>query len=140
MKRRMRTAAGVLVMTGAIALLAGCAALNGGGAGTDSGAGDDEMVAQSDVVGTWTSDEKGKPTLTFDDAGKVSGTDGCNGIGSTYKVEGDRVLIESFVSTMMACPGVDDWLRGVREVQLSGDELQVFNSSGAEIGTLQRES
>ena len=138
MKRRMWTAAGVFAMTGAIALLAGCAALNGGGAGTDSG--DDEMVAQSDVVGTWTSDEKGKPTLTFDDAGKVSGTDGCNGINSTYKVEGDRVLIESFASTLKACLGVDDWLRAVSEVQVSGDELQVFNDSGAEIGTLQRES
>ena len=130
----------MLAMTGAIALLAGCAALNGGGTGTDSGAGDDEMVAQSDVVGTWISDEKGKPTLTFDDAGKVSGTDGCNGIGSTYKVEGDRVLIESFASTLKACLGVDDWLRAVSEVQVSGDELQVFNDSGAEIGTLQRES
>lgn len=139
MKRRKLTAAGVFAMTGAIALLAGCAALNGG-AGTNSGAGDDEMVAQSEVVGTWTSDEKGKPTLTFDDSGEVSGTDGCNGITSTYKVDGDRVLIESFASTLKACLGVDDWLRGVREVQLSDDELQVFNSEGTEIGTLQREA
>lgn len=139
MKRRKLTAAGAFAMTGAIALLAGCAALNGG-AGANSGAGDDEMVAQSEVVGTWTSDEKGKPTLTFDDSGEVSGTDGCNGITSTYKVDGDRVLIESFASTLKACLGVDDWLRGVREVQLSNDELQVFNSKGAEIGTLQREA
>ncbi|KTR81432.1 hypothetical protein NS354_12460 [Leucobacter chromiiresistens] len=98
------------------------------------------MIEQADVVGTWFSDEQGKPTLTFDDSGKVSGTDGCNGIGSTYAIDGDRVRIKSFVSTMMGCPGVDDWLRGVREVRLSGDELLVFNSSGDEIGTLQREA
>ena len=127
-------------MVGGAALLAGCASLNADGSGTDGETGDAEMIEQSDVVGTWFSDEKGKPRLTFDESGKVSGSDGCNGIGSTYSIEGDRVLIESFVSTMMACPGVDDWLRKVREVQPSGDELQVFNSSGEEIGTLQREA
>lgn len=134
----MRTTTGVFAMVGAVALLAGCSALNGG-TNTDAGAGDDGMISQADVVGTWISDEKGNPKLTFDESGTVTGTDGCNGINSTYTVEGDRALIESFASTLMACPGVDDWLRGVREVQLSGDELQVFNSSGTEIGTLQRE-
>ncbi|MEV8337579.1 META domain-containing protein [Leucobacter sp. NPDC077196] len=140
MKRRTRLTAGFFTMIGAVAMLTSCAALNGGGSGTDAGAGEAEMVEQADVVGTWMSDEKGNPKLTFEEDGKVSGTDGCNGIGSTYTIEGDRVVIESFVSTMMACPGVDDWLRGVREVQLSNDELQVFNSEGAEIGTLQRDA
>ncbi|SDQ17711.1 META domain-containing protein [Leucobacter chromiiresistens] len=139
MKRRMRWAAGIAAVVGGAALLVGCASLSADGSGTDGETGDAEMIEQADVVGTWFSDEQGKPTLTFDESGKVSGTDGCNGIGSTYTIEGDRVRIENFVSTMMACPGVDDWLRGVSEVQLSGDELQVFNDSGDEIGTLQRQ-
>lgn len=140
MKRRTSMAAGIFALAGGIALLTSCASLNGSGSGTDAGTGDAEMMEQAEVVGTWVSDEKGKPTLTFDESGKVSGTDGCNGIGSTYTIDGDRVLIESFVSTMMACPGVDDWLRKVREVQPNGDELRIFNSTGEEIGTLQREA
>ncbi|MGW9022285.1 META domain-containing protein [Leucobacter chromiiresistens] len=136
----MRWAAGVAAVVGGAALLAGCASLSADGSGTDGETGDSEMIEQADVVGTWFSDEQGKPTLTFHESGEVSGTDGCNGIGSTYVIDGDRVRIKSFVSTMMGCPGVDDWLRGVREVQLSGDELQVFNDSGDEIGTLQRQA
>lgn len=94
----------------------------------------------TEIVGTWTSDEKGNPRLAFENAGTVTGTDGCNGISTIYTIEGDRVALEKFASTRMACQGVNDWLRSVREVTVDGDTLQVFNGKGDEIGTLNRES
>ena len=123
-----------------LGLLAGCASLSSNGGAESSGGSEGMALKAEDLAGSWTSDETGQPTLTFDEAGKVSGTDGCNGIGSSYTIEHDVARIERFVSTMMACPGVDDWLRGVAEVRLSGEELTVVNSAGEEIGTLQRAS
>lgn len=98
----------------------------------------DDSSLEANVLGTWASDEQGNPKLVFDDAGTVSGTDGCNGIGSTYTVQGDRVLVAPYAATMMACMGVDDWLRGVSEVSVDGDTMQVFNKKGVEIGSLAR--
>lgn len=97
------------------------------------------MDAPDDLIGTWTSDEKGNPTLTFDADGTVTGTDGCNGIVTAITVDGDRILIEETISTLRACIGVDDWLRGLREVAVDGDTLRVMDEDGTEIGTLARE-
>ncbi|WP_449281029.1 META domain-containing protein [Leucobacter sp.] len=116
-----------------VAALTACA--NGAQEGDPAG----QDTAQQ-VLGEWTSDEQGNPTLDFADDGTVRGTDGCNGISSTYTVERDRVLVEKFAATLMACPGVDDWLRAVREVSVDGDTMTVRNGAGEEIGTLQRAS
>ncbi len=95
-------------------------------------------AVQEELLGTWTSDETGSPHLEFHEDGKVKGTDGCNGISTSYTIEGDRVMLKKFASTLKACEGVDDWLRGVREVSVDGDTLLVMNASGEEIGQLQR--
>lgn len=95
-------------------------------------------IAPEDVLGTWTSDETGQPSLELDEDGGVHGTDGCNRIVTTYRIDGDRVVFERFASTKMACQGVDPWLGGVREASVDGDTMTVKNGSGAEIGTLQR--
>lgn len=90
------------------------------------------------IIGNWTSDDRGNPRLEFAADGTVVGSDGCNGINTKYTVEGDRVVLEQFVSTLRACQGVDDWLRGVREVAVDGETLVVMNEAGTEIGSLQR--
>lgn len=129
--------AGGIVAIGAMLALGGCAqgAVNDGQSGD---AGETTMVSAADLAGTWTSEEQGDPRLTFDESGAVEGTDGCNGIGTNYTIEGDTVHLDPFVSTLMACPGVDDWLRGVTEVQVDGDTMNVMNEAGEQIGTLQR--
>lgn len=122
--------------------LSACAGFGSSPTGTDGTTpnGGDASVNTEDILGTWSIDAKGTPTLEFAEDGAVSGTDGCNGISTTYTVEGDRVVLEQFASTMMACQGVDDWLRGVREVTVDGDTLIVKNASGTEIGQLERQS
>lgn len=90
------------------------------------------------LIGKWESCEPGTPWLEFTPEGIVTGSDGCNGIVSTFVVSEEGATIDMFVSTLRACVGVDDWLRGVHTVQLRGDALVVFDRSGARLGELQR--
>lgn len=73
--------------------------------------------------------------LTFD-SGQVSGTDGCNGIGSTYTVTGNVAHVDPFVSTMMACPDQHQWLGGVSSIDHYGLLMVVHGSDGQVIGML----
>jgi heat shock protein HslJ len=44
-------------------------------------------------------------TAQFDDAGRVSGTSGCNNYNTTYEVDGNQITFgEQSALTMMACP------------------------------------
>ena len=120
-----------LVGIASVSLFSACAA------GTGAGGGAGESDPADDIVGTWGSTADQQPHLIFDD-GKVTGTDGCNGISTSYTVDGDTVKLARFISTQMACTGVDTWLRAVSTVQLDGDAIVVRNSAGDEIGTLDR--
>lgn len=132
----LRSVAAALLSLGAVLAFAGCAQSGtpGGGDATS------ESPAPADVAGLWQSDEPGEPHLEFTEDGEVSGTDGCNGISTTYAVDGDSIVLEDFVSTLMACQGVDTWLRDVKTVHVSGDTMTVENRDGTEIGTLHRAS
>ena len=132
--------AGVATSVLAVSLAACAGAVPGEGSGeTGERDGESGMGVEQEILGTWVSDEPGKPRLAFAEDGTVKGTDGCNGISTTYEVEGETVVLEQFASTLKACKGVDDWLRGVHEVRVDGDTLLVSNSSGEEIGQLQRD-
>ena len=113
-------------LAAAALLLAGCASGNGAG------------LTEEQLTGMWVAGEPGEPRLEFDGDGRAMGTDGCNGITTTYKIDGDSAQLDIFASTLMACDGVDDWLRGLRSVTLEGDTLSVFDESGKKIGELER--
>lgn len=95
-------------------------------------------LSMNDVAGTWKSDEAGQPYLNFNNEGAAWGTDGCNGINTTYSLEGSTVTLEPWISTMRACMGVNDWLRNARFAEVDGDTMTVSNRDGEEIGTLRR--
>lgn len=139
--RRARNLVGLAIL-GAFALMgAACATGAPGGAPTsssDPSSGDDAVV--ENLVGLWGEDAKGQPHLEFTADGEVRGSDGCNGIATTYSVNGDRVDLARFASTLKACPGVDDWMRGIRAVEIDGDVLVIKDASGAELGNLSRAS
>lgn len=142
----MRNVKGLVAVGVGMACLAmtltACTGARSGTDGSDGNQanGDGSSAVSDQILGAWSSDEKGTPRLEFDADGAVVGSDGCNGISTTYTVEGDRVVLEQFVSTLKACQGVDDWLRGVRSVTVDGDTLAVHNESGDEIGQLQRDA
>lgn len=91
------------------------------------------------VVGRWSSDEKGEPHLEFFEDGSVKGSDGCNGINTTYEQTDATITIEPAVSTLKGCPGVDTWLRKCRTLEINGSEMTVKNANDEEIGTLTRD-
>ena len=115
------------------ALLAGCTGTTGAGSPAPES---QDFGAQ--VLGAWGSTEPKQPNLEFNDDGTVTGTDGCNGIHSTYTVTEEGIEIEPFASTLKACQNVDDWLRAAHTVVPAGDAITVFNASGDQIGELDR--
>ena len=139
-QRRMSFAA--IAAAGLIAGLAACTPIPGTG-GDDDAASDAGAAAPSleqQLGGAWgaATDEPGQPRLEFQDEGVLGGTDGCNGISGTYAVEGETVKLEQAASTLRACEGVDDWLRGATEIRVDGEQLHVLNAEGTEIGQLDR--
>ena len=90
------------------------------------------------VVGTWGEDREGQPSLTFEEDGKVSGTDGCNRLTSSWTQDGKDISFSPVASTMMACPDVDAWLSGLDSATLDGDTLTILGADGETLGTLER--
>jgi heat shock protein HslJ len=107
-------------------VLVGCATPQAGSAGADA----------VSIIGTW--GDENAAYLTFLDDGSLQGSDGCNGIGGTYTESGDTITVTQGFSTLMACPGVDTWLRDIATASIDGTTLVVLDSKGSEIGTLTR--
>ncbi len=93
-----------------------------------------------DAVGTWSeSSDADAPSLTLEQGGKLSGTDGCNQLSGEWKLEDDDIVsFESVASTQMACEDVDTWLAGLSQATISGSTMTIEGSDGAEIGQLER--
>lgn len=130
-----------LAATAGIALIVTACAPGAGPASaptSTASSSDGPIDLATDIIGEWGTDATGEPHLAFTDDGTVTGSDGCNGISSTYTVADDRVELAAFASTMKACQGVDDWLRGVRAVQIDGGSLVVLDATGTQIGELSR--
>lgn len=90
----------------------------------------------TDFTGTWV-DPDGKGYLSFDGDGGITGSDACNGITTTYSVDGTTATVEPFPTTMMACgDGWSQWLLGVSTVELGDGALTVLGRDGEELGTL----
>ncbi|HTJ34152.1 MAG TPA: META domain-containing protein [Dactylosporangium sp.] len=121
-RARARLVGGGIVAAAAIALLAGCA-------GTPSGAA---------LVGTWGSTAAAQPNLTIENDGTFSGTDGCNRLSGKGSVDGDTITFGPIASTMMACDGVDEWLAKAASGTAKGSTLVVYDTSGSEIGKLDK--
>lgn len=89
--------------------------------------------------GTWGSDAARQPQLVLGDDGSVSGTDGCNRLVGSWKTVDDHVELSQLGSTMMACVDVDPWLAAASTLEFDGDIAHVFDATGTEVGTLDRQ-
>lgn len=132
MKRTLTTTFARLIA--AAALLTGCGQ---NGATVESSQQPTTQEPRS-IVGTWGSDEKGHPHLTFTADGRVEGTDGCNGIFTSYEKTDEGAKLGMYASTRRACVGVDSWLKDVTRVELGGDQLTAY-SGDKKLGTLEYE-
>jgi heat shock protein HslJ len=124
------------IITGAVAALA-VAGLTGGPSAAAQPLVPGSSVPAVPFSGTWVDvNPVGGAKLTFD-RGRVSGTDGCNGVGSSYTVSGNVADVAPFVSTLMACTGPwSPWLQGVSTVHHYGAVLVVHGEDGGVLGVL----
>ncbi|MBO1902174.1 META domain-containing protein [Leucobacter weissii] len=92
-------------------------------------------------VGTWGDPgAQGEPHLVFDEDGRFSGSDGCNRVMGSWRVDGDRIDLGEMASTMMYCEGVDTWLNAASTAVIRDDALVLNDADGAELGVLPRGS
>ncbi|HEY1302690.1 MAG TPA: META domain-containing protein [Vicinamibacterales bacterium] len=93
----------------------------------------------------------GKPTSTQDpkreaylqvQAGRVSGSDGCNRFTGSYQLNGDRVTFGQMAGTQMACLNSSategpfrDALKNASRVTIAGDRLDLFDAAGTRLAT-----
>ena len=98
----------------------------------------DDAGSTPDPIGKWSSPETGEPFLDFAENGDLSGSDGCNVIKTTWEVDGDKVLISSFVAGQKACPG-DQWLANATSATIDGNVMKVMDGEGEVIGGLEKE-
>lgn len=98
-----------------------------------------DAASKLDPTGRWSSPEKGDPFLEFAEDGSLEGSDGCNAIVTTWKVKGDEIAIDSFMSTQKACAGVDTWLSKASTATIEGDVMKVKDSNGKVIGGLEKD-
>lgn len=97
--------------------------------------------AAPSVVGTWgASETQGEPSLTFDEDGGYSGSDGCNRVMGSWEADGKTVDLGVMASTLMFCEGVDTWLSQGATAEIDGDTLVVFDQGGEQLGSLERSS
>ena len=83
-------------------------------------------------------DPKREAHLQFQ-AGRVTGSDGCNRLTGSYQLNGDRVTFGQMIGTQMAClnPGgtegpFRDALNASR-LTVAGDRLELFDAAGARL-------
>ncbi len=105
-----------------------------------SGVSGEDTGGDIDPTGTWgDASAQGSPSLTLDEGGDVSGTDGCNQLTGTWSVnEADQVEFENVATTRKACDGVDDWLSGMSAADVADDTMTILGADGSPIGTLER--
>ena len=110
-----------LILAAVVALvLSGCTAQGGG------------------VTGKWGSTAPGQPNLTVNSDGAFTGSDGCNTLTGKGTISGNTLTFGPFASTLKACADVDEWLNTAATASADGNVMTVKNSSGAKIGTLDR--
>lgn len=77
-------------------------------------------------------------SITFDTVGRVNGDGGCNSLGGTYRIDGDKLKFGALVSTLMACQPVamqqEAWylksLQTAMRYEVSGDTLRIYFDNG----------
>lgn len=116
MRRRVRIL--VLAMAGAL-FLSGC--------------------SSPAASGRWGSSLDTEPFIEIRVGGQLSGFDGCNGFGGTWKDEAGTAVFLEVASTLIACDGEPaQWLGLARSAKTEDQRLVLFGEDGAELGSLSR--
>ncbi|WP_440710743.1 META domain-containing protein [Herbiconiux sp. YIM B11900] len=130
-----------LALSIALVGLAGCASGQAGGpgeGGDDGGSTGASAAVDPAAVGTWRAADPDTAWLRIDDAGAVTGSDGCNKVTGTAAVDGDTIEFTMGLMTQKACSGVTLSFGTLTSGQLSGDVLTARDRDGADLVELHR--
>ena len=106
--------------------------------GDDSSGSD---LKSTDVTGQWNEpDSRPLVDLLFLANDTVSGSDGCNQLTGTWKINGSTVEFGPFAATMMACENVDTWLSAASSATVDGTTMTILDDNDKTIGTLEKTS
>ncbi|HEY5820878.1 MAG TPA: META domain-containing protein [Propionibacteriaceae bacterium] len=147
-----------LLMAAAFVLIAGLglgwwlsAAPGTGQRGLVAGPGDPTASSAPLIGPTWRLTEIGGKPAVFDASGgrgpdltfskkTISGTDGCNGLTGSYRLDGDKLKITDLISTLIGCDQSDalqkqqvaygDNLNRSVRLAIDGSTLTLFDTSG----------
>ena len=82
-------------------------------------------------------DPKREAHLLFHSDGRLSGSDGCNGLAGSYQLNGDRVTFGQMAGTQMAClnpSGTEgpfrEALKNAARLTIAGDRLELLDAAG----------
>ncbi|MGD8194091.1 META domain-containing protein [Herbiconiux sp. P18] len=126
----------------AVLAIAGCAsspATDSSGAGEAPEPGSSSAAGPASVSGEWRADAPQEAWLTIDEAGAVTGSDGCNWVSGTATFDGDAVTFSLNPSTLRACMGVTVSFSRLGSAVVDGDVMMTRDAAGAEIVELRRQ-
>ena len=82
----------------------------------------------------------GQAYLIFEAGRRVSGSDGCNRVGSAYELNHDRISFGPMAATRMACSGTADIERAFGNAvanasvwRILGDRLELYDANGVRL-------
>jgi heat shock protein HslJ len=81
-----------------------------------------------------------EPRLSFNGRDRWSGSDGCNDIGGTYRLEGNGVHFLTFQSTLVGCSETPDFepIESAPRSAVRDDQLTFLTADGNEIARFER--
>jgi len=82
-------------------------------------------------------DNQREPHITFNAEGRISGSDGCNGVMGSYLLEGDKLTLGEMAGTRMACAegmeqsqAFNEALTKVASYTVHSDQLELRDATG----------
>lgn len=93
---------------------------------------DREPVTEDALIGRWepVTDHPTDPFLEFGADGSWSGSDGCNGLGGGWRLDGDLLIATAGPQTAIGCAGEDLTVMGRLRASVESHRLTVYDITG----------
>ena len=92
------------------------------------------------ITGRWVTEPGSKAFLDFADGGALSGSDGANRISTSWQADGGEAVVDAFLTTQMAAPGMTPWVGRIHRATVDGDTLIVLDHAGNRLGEMIRDT
>ena len=124
-----------------VSMLAACSP-----GGSTSVVGEWRLVSYGDPASVTPAAPDVETSIIFDKNGHMSGNVGCNGFGGEYAIDGDAIVFDQVVSTLMFCEGpvgvqesvILSVFRDTASLAVEGDTLTITSADGNAVVVLKK--